>query len=426
MYYYKLTRAYNNASGRNVDQKYPDESGGLAKQSDGKIVVALGRQTFRLNSDYNSIDTTFVSGYTDANTGLLGIETNSNDEIIIVGNFGTNWTTTAGTITYNSNMYKLNSSGIPDSSWNGKSLTWTSPASEPFDTSARKDYSGKIMIDGFEGINGNSSYKGVIRLNDDFSLDTTFQASGFGAYGGNTVFTCEPLLNGQYLIGGGFQNYSGYSNQDFLVRLNNDGTLDTTFDFGDYIGNQYVFDIQTQSTGKIVIADSGNNVIRLNNDGSVDTTFVSGSTTSLSVYNDTKVLLFPNDYLLIGGSFTTYNSQAYPRLVKTDEDGNLMLCPFASPTPTPSITPTITPSVSSTPSETPTNTPTMTPSAEECISIQYQLLNELGYSVSWYGTLCDGSITSGVIDPGDSQGTGCIKEGTLNSFGLTIVYTSYC
>ncbi len=51
MYYYKLTRAYNNASGRNVDQKYPDEPGGLAKQRpEWEIVGAFATDPININS----------------------------------------------------------------------------------------------------------------------------------------------------------------------------------------------------------------------------------------------------------------------------------------------------------------------------------------------------------------------------------------
>jgi microcystin-dependent protein len=51
MYYYKLTRAYNNASGRNVDQKYPDQPGGLAKQRpEWEIVGAFATDPINITS----------------------------------------------------------------------------------------------------------------------------------------------------------------------------------------------------------------------------------------------------------------------------------------------------------------------------------------------------------------------------------------
>ena len=51
MYYHKLTRAYNNSSGRNVDQKYPDEPGGLAKQRpEWEIVGAFATDPINIGS----------------------------------------------------------------------------------------------------------------------------------------------------------------------------------------------------------------------------------------------------------------------------------------------------------------------------------------------------------------------------------------
>ncbi len=343
-------------------------TGGFAKQSNGKIIVAGNNTLWRLNADY-SVDTTFTSGFTDINTSIRGVEVNSQDEILIVGNFNNNYTTSAGTSTFNTNIYKLSPNGIPDTSYSGQSLTWIDPGVEPFDNQIKKDPTNKLMIDGFNAVNGNTNYAGIVRFNDDFSLDTTFNAAGFIGIG-RFVYTSRPLINGQYLVGGGFDNYSGFTNQDFLIRLNNNGTLDTTFDFGNTVANQFIYNIVVQSTGKIVIADSGANVIRLNSDGSVDNTFISGSTTTSSVYNETSLMLFPNDAILVGGSFDTYNSLSYPKLVKLDEDGELNMCPLPTPPPT----------------STPTTTPTPT-----CFCRKYRLSTSFTSPVFTY-TDCDGTI----------------------------------
>lgn len=350
----------------NFIQSYPrpagvntsSSAGGFAKQSDGKIIVASNRVLWRLNADY-SVDTTFTSGQTLINRGILGVGVNSQDEILIVGTFSsTTYTTSGGSVSFNTNIYKLSKDGVPDTSYSGKSLTYVSPAIEPFDNQIVKGIDGKLMIYGFDAVNGDTNYQGIVRFNDDFSLDTTFRAAGFSpTQPGRNVLTAFSLPNGQYLVGGQFQNYSGFTNQDFLIRLNNGGTLDTTFDFGNSITNQYVFDVALQSTGKIMVADSGGAVIRLNSNGAVDTTFVSGTTSSTTVYNETVLLTLPNDNILVGGSFNTYNTLAYPKMVKLESNGTLDMCPFPSATPTNTPTQTNTPT-SATPTTTPTNTPT--------------------------------------------------------------------
>lgn len=355
----------------NFVQSYPrpagvntsSSAGGFAKQSDGKIIVASNRVLWRLNADY-SVDTTFTSGQTLINRGILGVGVNSQDEILIVGTFSsTTYTTSGGSVSFNTNIYKLSKDGVPDTSYSGKSLTWIDPAVEPFDNQIVKGIDGKLMIYGFQGVNGDTNYQGIVRFNDDFSLDTSFRAAGFTALSnpGRNVYTAFALPNSQYLVGGAFQDYSGFTNQDFLIRLNNDGTLDTTFDFGNSLTNQYVFDIALQSTGKIMVADSGGAVIRLNSNGAVDTTFTSGTTSSTTVYNETVLLTLPNDDILVGGSFITYNTLAYPKMVKLESDGTLDMCPFPTSTPTNTPTQTNTPSQTSTQVITPTTTPTNTP-----------------------------------------------------------------
>jgi uncharacterized delta-60 repeat protein len=407
-------------------------AGGFAKQSDGKIIVAGNRSLWRLNADY-TVDTTFTSGFTAVNRGILGVGVNSQDEILIVGNFSNlNYTTSAGTVSFNTNIYKLSKDGVPDTSYSGKSLTYADPAVEPFDNQIIKGFDGKLMVYGFEGVNGDTTYQGIVRFNDDFSLDTTFKAAGFSptTFSGRNVWTSEPLANGQYLVGGAFQNYSGFTNQDFLIRLNNNGTLDTTFDFGNSITNQYVFDIQVQATGKIVVADAGSSVIRINSNGSVDTTFTSGTTSSTTVYNETVLLLLPNDNILVGGSFNTYNTLAYPKLVKLETDGALDMCPFPSATPTNTPTQTMTPTqMTPTPTTTLTPTPTLTPSSTPpptCVI--YEINNNTFFDVNWTALECDSeSSTGGVVLAGEIGYTTCVQLGTLGFTGTPIIsIDSYC
>lgn len=339
-------------------------TGGFVRQSDGKIIIAGNRTVWRLNADY-SVDTTFTSGFTSP-ANIIGVGITNNDEIIIAGNGFTAYTTSAGTVTYNNtNIYKLSANGAPVPSYSGRSLTFNNPLIEPFDNQIIRDTNGKLLVFGYEAINGNSTYQGIVRLDDNGDLDTTFLAAGFGTASapGRTVLTAFPLSNGQYLVGGAFQDYSGLTNQDFLIRLNSGGTLDSTFDFGNYRTNQYVFDIGVQSSGKIIIADSGSDVIRLDSNGSVDNTFASGTTSATGVYNETVILVLPNDSVLVAGSFNTYNTLAYPKLVKLQTNGQLDMCPLPTVTPTRTPTLTPTPSVTSTqasPTVTPTNT--ITPS----------------------------------------------------------------
>jgi uncharacterized delta-60 repeat protein len=392
-------------------------NGNFATQSDGKIVVSLGGRLYRLNADY-SVDTTFISGSTPVNTTIYGISVNSNDEILVSGNFSA-YTTTAGTSTINTNIYKLTPNGAVDTSFSGRSVSYVGLAPiEPFDGNMIRDFNGKTMFYGMSSIYGNTNYSGIVRLNDDFSLDTTFRAAGFSGTTGNqrggSVHTAEPLANGKYLVGGGFLDYSGFTNQDFLIRLNSDGSLDTTFDFQNTLANQSVNDIKVQSSGRIIIADQQNEVRGYLPNGQIDTSFFSGITTSPSVYHDTSLMLFPTDAIMVGGGFVTYNGLNYPKLVKLNEDGTLNMCalptptPTATPTQTPTNTPTrtVTPTRTPTPTQTPTNTNTQTPSQTIGITPSQTATNTTTPSITPTNTITPSITATNTNTPTPSQTIG--------------------
>ena len=89
-------------------------------------------------------------------------------------------------------------------------------------------HSGKILIGGaFTSCDGRQRH-GVARLNNDGSLDDTFRP-GLGANG--PVYAIALQQDGQVLVAGDFTQFDG---QDLnrLVRLNDDGTVDGSFQPG--------------------------------------------------------------------------------------------------------------------------------------------------------------------------------------------------
>jgi uncharacterized delta-60 repeat protein len=166
---------------------------------------------------------------------------------------------------------------------------------------------GKILIGGqFTYYNG--SYAGrIIRLNSNGSVDSSFT---FVDEFNDNVFSIKLQPNGKILVGGQFTQYGGVS-QNYISRLNSDGTIDSSFHIGDGFNN-YVNSIDLQSDGKIIVGgnfwDSGyydNNpcesIVRLNTDGSLDSTFgmgVSDEVTVIKVQSDDKIL--------VGGRFSGF------------------------------------------------------------------------------------------------------------------------
>jgi uncharacterized delta-60 repeat protein len=150
---------------------------------------------------------------------------------------------------------------------------------------------GKILAVGSTDNSSNSYNSFVIRLNADGSLDPTFSGSGkliMDIGGGASDWigdvTLQPdgkiVLAGQSSTGSNFLDYRHFS----VIRLNNDGSLDTTFS-GDGkaivdVGGEGVSEHSRcilQPDGKIVVVAPTDSLdyclIRLNADGSLDKSF---------------------------------------------------------------------------------------------------------------------------------------------------------
>jgi uncharacterized delta-60 repeat protein len=162
------------------------------------------------------------------------------------------------------------------------------------------------------------------------------------------VFTLALQPDGKVLIGGNFTIYnSNFAASDYVMRLNADGTRDTSFNAGGSGANNIVRALAVQANGKILIggiftAYNGDTaasdcVMRLNADGTRDTTFnTNGTGVNSIVY---VVALQPEGKVLIGGYFTAYNgdfavSDSIMRLLAPPPN----TAPVASATPNPATT----------------------------------------------------------------------------------------
>ena len=187
---------------------------------------------------------------------------------------------------------------------------------------------GRILIGGdFTAYNGEVIYS-VARLNIDGTLDTSFNDGGWYD---NSVNTIAIQDDGKIIVGGNF-TYSNGTPANRLARLHTDGTVDTTFNVG--VGpsgptaSSTVNSITIQPDGKIIIGGvfanyDGvvvNRIARLNTDGSLDTTFVTGSGANSSVRS---INLLSDGKIIIGGNFTTFNDVTYNRIARLNTNGSL-------------------------------------------------------------------------------------------------------
>jgi uncharacterized delta-60 repeat protein len=184
---------------------------------------------------------------------------------------------------------------------------------------------GKILVGGnFTTFNG-ASQNYLIRLNADGTKDNDFNI-GTGA--NNNIRSIAIQSDGKILIGGDFTVFNGIS-KNRLVRLTTDGTVDNTFDVGSG-ANAYIATIVLQSDGKILIGGeftsfngvNQNSLIRLTADGAIDTTLNIGTGPGSS-YNVNTLSIQDDNKILVGGFFSSFNGVARKCLVRLNTDGSV-------------------------------------------------------------------------------------------------------
>ena len=186
----------------------------------------------------------------------------------------------------------------------------------------------KIMVGGSFTVFNSVGRNGIARLNDDGTVDTSFDP-GQGADGtvyAIAVYPTNTIYGGKIVIGGNFTTYRGVSRRG-IARLNLDGSLDTTFDPGTG-ANDAVRALAIQTDGRILLGGSFtsvasvglNRIARLNGDGSVDASFSPGLGASDSVY---CIAIQQDQRIVLGGEFTRCSGVTRARLSRLMPDGTV-------------------------------------------------------------------------------------------------------
>lgn len=290
-------------------------------QPDGKIIVAGNFTSFngnstgrviRLNSD-GTFDPSFNTSI-GATTGIIyDVALQSDGKIIIVGSF-----TKYNNVTVN-RIARLLPNGALDTSFA------TGSGSSVNITNVRILGDGKILVTGnFTSFNGYLSNR-IIRLNSNGSPDTSFNVGdGFN----DNVNAVEILPDNKMVLGGSFTLFNN-STANRILRLNEDGTRDLTFE-GTGFSQGIVQVIKRDNFGNLLTGGSftgfynGTNVNRivlLKYDGTIDDDFNTdigpGNNSVLALINDLEGSYY------IGGSFNIFDGENQGRLAKVNETGEL-------------------------------------------------------------------------------------------------------
>ncbi len=297
----------------------------VAVQSDGKIIVngtflSIGgvprSRVARLNAD-GSLDLTFDVGTGTNNAGVNKALVQSDGKILFAGRFSS----------YNgvprNGVVRINADGSLDTSFmpgvGGDS-------NEFFDMSPTSD--GKLYIAGY-----NTGDSKIFRLNTDGSIDTTFDTGNATTANGGYIYSVLAQPDGKVIIGGGFDGFfinGGINIRYRLFRFNSNGSVDNTFtaQAGSSFSSGNVRALALQNDNKILVGGDfpqlngtfRGGIGRLNLDSSLDTSFTSffGSLTNINFF-----YLYPNGKMLVGGGFDSIGASFGKYLARLNADGSI-------------------------------------------------------------------------------------------------------
>ncbi len=183
---------------------------------------------------------------------------------------------------------------------------------------------GKLLVGGFTlRPSGSPTRTGIIRLNPNGTWDASFMSGLPGLDGGVSVILTQS--NNRILIGGGFTHVHG-QDRPYLAQVSANGDLEAGF-MAELNGS--VRAALVQPDGGIVIGgsfttiggESRNHIGRLRTNGVVDPGFLSGLS---GADGEVQTVARRSDgTIVIGGEFLNVNDQPFSYLAALRPDGNL-------------------------------------------------------------------------------------------------------
>ncbi|HEY7313998.1 MAG TPA: hypothetical protein VH643_31905 [Gemmataceae bacterium] len=266
-----------------------------------------------------------------------------------------NSTSSGGSVDFAAARYNANgtldtsfgSGGLATVDFKGSSDRATAVAVQP-------GTGGKILLAGTAQDKSGDVF-GVVRLNSNGTLDTTFGAKGSGgkvtvspvSRVANEVYDMAVLSDGRFILAGLTKNLGSNANGSItLARFNANGTLDTKFGNNGLVvssiavrdsgsPDQHAVRVAVDASGRIVVTATTANspqdflVARFNGNGSLDTTFGAAQTGVVrtdilggSVDTARSLALQGDDKIVVGGLASGVNDGLLA-LARYNPDGTL-------------------------------------------------------------------------------------------------------
>jgi len=278
-----------------------------AEQPDGKLLVAgamirvNGRAVtglVRLNAD-GTIDQSFNARF---QTPVKKVRLLPNGQILAIGD---------GVIRFEDHNYhtivKLNADGMLASDFDAGTGATSSIAAVVVQTD------GKILLGGsFSAFNG-AKVNRLVRLNSNGSVDQQFLSTLNNNLVSGVVYTAAIQPDRKIVIGGTF-DYANMPIYHSLVRLNDDGTLDTTFKpalpalSATKNADVVAISLDPQTNYWVVrTALSQKSLVRLTDTGESDPSFV-GDIISPSYDYDSRLIVDASSRITLNGNFNFSNA----------------------------------------------------------------------------------------------------------------------
>jgi uncharacterized delta-60 repeat protein len=286
----------------------------MALQTDGKILIGglftnfngvVSRKIARLETN-GALDVTFTP-HVEGNVYAIALQA---DGKILIGGQGLRPKRPAR------RFIRLNSDGSRDAQFPGEGT---------YNENVRAiivQPDGGILVGGDFTKISNKEHHGLMRLGADDKNDDSFNVSSDGL---STVTSIAVQPNGKILEAGIFNNYNNL-NVTHLIRLNPDGSFDTTFDAAAY-ADENIKSVLLQKDGKILVCGYSNitkdvaspYIVRLNADGRADKSFhfsgrMGDAPWSIAIQADGKIII---------GGCTSTDGQNRPYLARLNEDGSM-------------------------------------------------------------------------------------------------------